>query len=134
MGIKSKKDAIDVKQLVDSAAELDAQSKEIEKKLKTIKAQLADYITDNFSEKDLLKGVTLPGSKYIDVVTGVEKRADASPEETLEYLETIGKGDRWLDVVRVSASELSKIVGDEKSKELRPVVEIQMRQSFKALH
>lgn len=134
MKLKSKKDAIDVKQLVDDAALLDQQSKEIEKKLKTIKAQLADYITDNFSEKDLLRGVTLPGTKYIDVVTGVEKRKDADPEEVLDALTKIKKEERFMDIIKVSATDLSKILGEEQSKALRPVVEIQMRQSFKALH
>lgn len=134
MGIKIKKDVIDVKQLVDEAATLDQQSKEIEKKLKTIKAQLADYISENFSNADMIRGVTLPGNKYIDIVTGVEKRKDADPEEVLDLLTKLKKEEKFLDLCKISVTDLTKIVGEDESKKLRPVVEIQLRQSFKALH
>lgn len=125
---------INVKQLVDEGATLDLQMKEIEKKLKEIKNKLSDHIKENFSDTDILRGISLPGTKYVDFITGVEKRQDADPEEALNALTKIKKEERFMDIIKVSATALDKVIGSEKSKELRPVVEIQVRQSFKIMH
>ena len=125
-----KKPESNIEQTIDKAAEISSKIKQLEKEIEPLKKEIEAFVRDNYSEKEILAGVTISGGNGIDKIAGVEKRADAKPDAVFEYLDKKGLGDRFLDLVKVQVKCLDDLVGAEKSHEFRPVIGIQMRQSL----
>lgn len=114
------------KKLIDEAGNLDEQIKKLSKQFDKIKIELKEIIElENITET-----IVYLGEKYSDKVVPSEKRKDADPEETFNFLTKIGKEEKFIDIVKVSAKGLENIIGKEDSNKLRPVTESIINQSF----
>ena len=127
-----KKPESNIEQTIDKAAEISSKIKQLEKEIEPLKKEIEAFVRDNYSEKEILAGVTISGGNGIDKIAGVEKRADAKPDAVFEYLDKKGLGDRFLDLCKISVRDMDALIGNEKSKEFRPIIGIQFRQSFSA--
>lgn len=116
---------------IDEAAKLDKQIKELEKKLKPLKQDIESHIRDNFVDKEIVSGVTISGKEGVVKVVGSEKRADADPSATVDFMNKVGKGGKFFEVVKVQVGKLEKVIGKNETDKLRPVVGgVTIRQSF----
>jgi hypothetical protein len=119
-----------IEQTIDKAAEISSKIKQLEKEIEPLKKEIERFVKDNYTDKEILAGVTLMGETGIDRITGAEKREDAKPDAVFEHLDKKGLGDRFLDLCKISVKDMDALIGTEKSHEFRPVVGIQMRQSL----
>lgn len=122
---RKKADPMNIKSLIDEAAALDSVIKEAEKKLKPLKEQINVWISAEHSKTELQNGVTetiIATNFYLKFVS-CESREDADPEKTFEELDQMKKADRFFDICKIQATELIKIIGEEKVKALRPLKE-----------
>ena len=125
-----KKAESNIEQTIDKAAEISLKIKQLEKEIEPLKKEIEKFVKDNYTDKEILAGVTLSGATGIDKIAGAEKRADAKPDVVFEYLDKKGLGDRFLDLCKISVKDMDALIGTEKSKEFRPIIGIQMRQSL----
>lgn len=115
---------MDLKSAIDIAGELDAKIKSLETELKWHK----EFISQQ--TKDYRESCVVSGEKFVLSLSFVEKRVDADPEQTLEYMTKKGIGDKFFDVVKVQAKDLEKVIGKHNSDSLRPITGVTPRMSF----
>jgi len=116
--------------LVDEAAAIDLQIKELETKIKPLKEKIKQYVEKDFTDSELKSGVTLLGNNSVVKISGADKREDADPETVFNFLLKRKLEHRFIDCVKIEVKSLSAIIGDEESKKLRPVAGLTLRQSF----
>ena len=116
----------EIKEWVDQAGELDSKIKKMTSDFKKLKVKIESSLKTQENQ-------LITGSKYIDDVVISDKREDADPIKVYEECEKIGKEDSFLDMVKVLVKEMERVLGKDKSEELRPVSGKTVRQSFKKL-
>src|SRR3990167_5181087 len=122
--------AKELSSLVDEAANIDLQIKELETKIKPLKEKIKQLAEKDYTESELKSGVTLLGNNAVVKITGAEKREEADPETVFNFLLKRKLEHRFVDCVKVVVEDLDKVIGSRSSKSLRPVVGLTLRQSF----
>ena len=121
----------EINQLVDRAAEISDHIKNLESQLEPLKKKIEVHVRENCTDKEILAGITIKGKVGSVEIIGGEKRADANPKKTLDYMEKQGLAGKFFDVVKVQAGKLSALIGVDACNRLRPVTGVSISQSFK---
>ena len=99
------------KNLVNEIHDLDAQAKKINPKLKALKLKARED-----AEAANTKRLEGTNGRYLLVSPDTAKSCEA--KDLLAYLEELGREDEFVDMVKVSAAEVEKLLGETLSKEI----------------
>ena len=86
---RKKKDDLDISAVIDDAAVIDAEMKNLEKKLKPMKAAIKLYIENNYTQDQIKDGFILSGKTSSLEIIGCEEREEIRPEDALLCLKSV---------------------------------------------